>query len=210
MNTIVSFADRLQELLDFFHINASELSRRSGVSKSSISHYLKGDWEAKQDKIFAIAESMGVDEGWLMGRDVPMLSPLNVIPLPKMRKVPLLGDIACGEPILAAENIEEYVNMPDELHADFALRCRGDSMIEAQIHDGDTVYVRQQPTVENGQIAAVIIGNEATLKRVYYAENGTVMLQPANSAYAPILFSPDSGDEMRILGLAVGHYRPLV
>lgn len=129
--------------------------------------------------------------------------PDNILPMPATYTVPLLGTIACGEPILAAENIEDNVEIPEHIHADFALRCKGDSMINARIHDGDIVYIRQQPAVNNGEIAAVLIGDEATLKRVYVYEDH-VVLQPENPAYAPLVYFKDAMQAVRILGKAVG------
>ena len=126
-----------------------------------------------------------------------------------MGTVPLIGAIACGSPILAEENIEEYVDLPKHIRADFALTCRGDSMIGADIHDGDVVYIRQQAQVRSGQIAAVLIDDEATLKRVYL--NGeTVVLQPENPSYAPLVFSGPDAAALRILGLAVAFTHALV
>ena len=145
-----------------------------------------------------------------MGLDVPMerekVSDLpqspDILPLPKTKRVPLLGTIACGEPILAEENLDGYVAMADEVEADFALRCRGDSMVNARILDGDLVFIRQQPDVENGEIAAVLIGDEATLKRVYkYPEQ--VVLQPENPKYPPLVYSGEQLQDFRILGKAV-------
>lgn len=129
--------------------------------------------------------------------------PDNILPMPATYTVPLLGTIACGEPILAAENIEDNVEVPEHIHADFALRCKGDSMINARIHDGDIVYIRQQPAVNNGEIAAVLIGDEATLKRVYVYEDH-VVLQPENPAYEPLVYFKDAMQTVRILGKAVG------
>ena len=131
--------------------------------------------------------------------------PSNILPLPKTRKVPLLGTIACGEPILATENIAAYLDVAEEIHCDFALRCKGDSMTDARILDGDVVYIRHQPDVENGEIAAVLIDGmetEATLKRVYKSE-GQLMLTPANPAYAPRVFIGEDIARVRILGKAV-------
>lgn len=128
--------------------------------------------------------------------------PDNILPLPQTRKIPLLGTIACGEPILATENIECNIDIPDYIHADFALRCKGDSMVNARIMDGDIVYIRQQPDVENGEIAAVLIGDEATLKRVYKAEN-QVTLMPANDNYPPLVYTGAQLDEVRIIGKAI-------
>ena len=129
--------------------------------------------------------------------------PDNILPMPATYTVPLLGTIACGEPILAAENIEDNVEIPEHIHADFALRCKGDSMINARIHDGDIVYIRQQPAVNNGEIAAVLIGDEATLKRVYVYEDH-VVLQPENPAYEPLVYFKAAMQAVRILGKAVG------
>ena len=126
----------------------------------------------------------------------------NILPLPKTKKIPLLGTIACGEPIYADENIEEYLPVPEDVNADFCLRCKGDSMIGARIHDGDVVYIHAQDTVDNGQIAAVIIGDEATLKRVYISDR-TIMLAAANEAYAPLVYVGPEAEKVRIIGRAV-------
>lgn len=129
--------------------------------------------------------------------------PANIIPMPEMRKIPLLGSIACGAPILAEEHIDGEVDIPASVHADFALRCKGDSMINARIFDGDIVYVRQQDTVENGEIAAVLVdGNEATLKRVRLFEDH-IILEPANPMYQPLAYWQEEMNNVRILGKAV-------
>lgn len=126
----------------------------------------------------------------------------NLLPLPKTKKIPLLGDIACGCPILAEENIEALIAAPEHLHADFILKCKGDSMVNARIYDGDLVYIRQQADVDNGQIAAVLIGDSATLKRVYKYTN-KVVLQAENNAYEPLIYIDNELEEIKILGLAV-------
>lgn len=211
-----SFQSRLRAGLDAAGMTQSELSKQSGVSKSSISRYLSGAWEAKQDAVYLLAQALDVSEAWLMGYDVPMERtpqpterdntirlPANIIPVPPASKtVPLLGTIACGVPILAEENLDGEVHLPDFVHADFALRCKGDSMVDARILDGDIVYIRKQPDVENGEIAAILIGDEATLKRVYKYP-GQVVLQPANPKYAPLICAGEAINEMKILGKAV-------
>lgn len=128
--------------------------------------------------------------------------PENIIPMPEMRKIPLVGTIACGTPILADQNIDEYVTIPRNITADFALTCKGDSMINARIFDGDVVYIRQQQTVENGEIAAVLIDNEATLKRVQLFDDH-IILQPENPMYKPLAFWGEEMNNVRILGKAV-------
>ncbi len=209
------FSDRLRELLQIKGITQAELSRISGVSKSSISHYLKGDWSAKQDAIYAIAKATLTNEGWLMGYDVPMnkseksdnFVPAGFEPMPALDRVPLIGHIACGNPITAEENVEETVSVPAMWHADFTLRCEGASM-EPRIQDGDLVAIRQQPEVENGEIAAVRIGDEATLKHVYFYPN-YIELRPENPAFESIIkIGPDMND-VHIEGKAVGLCRGL-
>ena len=118
------------------------------------------------------------------------------------KKIPLLGEIAAGQPIYADEHIEEFLPVDDEVKADFALKIKGDSMINAQINDGDIVFIRQQSDVDNGQIAAVLIDDSATLKRVYHMD-GVIQLQAENPQYPPMIYSKNNCDECRILGLAV-------
>ena len=143
-------------------------------------------------EMFEIVEDMPVDIGIIP----------NIRPLPEVRKIPLIGTIACGEPILAEGHIEEYIDIPKHIHADFALTCKGDSMINARIFDGDTVYIRQQDTVENGEIAAVLIDGEATLKRVQLYEDH-ISLEPENPQYRPLVYWGEEMNNIRILGKAI-------
>lgn len=126
----------------------------------------------------------------------------NILPMPEMRKIPLLGSIACGAPILAEEHIEEYIDIPKHIAADFALTCKGDSMINARIFDGDIVYIHQQETVESGEIAAVLIDGEATLKRVRLFDDH-ISLEPENPQYRPLVFWGEEMNTIHILGKAV-------
>lgn len=125
-------------------------------------------------------------------------------PMPKMKKVPLIGRIACGDPITAMENREGEIDVPEDIRCDFALRCKGNSMIGAGIHDGDAVYIRIQPEVENGQIAAVRIGDEATLKRVYL-HTDYIELRPENPDYESIIRRREEMNDVHIEGKAVGY-----
>lgn len=129
----------------------------------------------------------------------------NIIPIPSTKKVPLLGTIACGEPIIANENIEMYIKVDESIPADFALRCKGDSMINARIFDGDIVYIRQQPDVEDGEIAAVLIGDEATLKKVHKYPN-KIVLSACNPMYDDYVYTNEQLNEIRILGKAVAFF----
>lgn len=207
---IATFAQRLRSGLDIRQMTQSELSKLSHISKSSISRYLKGDWEGKQSAVYALSNALDVTEAWLMGYDVPMESsapvapaiPAGFEPLPQMSTVPLVGAIACGTPILAEQNIEARIGIPAAWRADFALTCKGDSMA-AMIQDGDIVCIRKQPEVENGEIAAVRIGEEATLKR-FYRQGDTVMLQAENPAFSPLVYTRDQLNKITIEGRVVG------
>lgn len=203
------FATRLCEALDIRHMTAAELSRKLNINEGTISQYKKGLYEPKQRRLQAIAEALNVSIPWLMGADVPMEQEiLNFVPVDKIKKIPVLGRIACGEPILAEENIDGYVYEPKGVKADFALLCKGDSMIDANIFDNDTVFIKSQEMVENGEIAAVLIGNEATLKKVYYQGN-TLTLIAANSNYEPFVFKNEELNDIKILGKAVAVLRQL-
>lgn len=128
--------------------------------------------------------------------------PSNVQPMPAMQRVPRLGVIACGDPLLAQQNIEGYDSVPDYVKCDFTLVCRGDSMINARIFDGDIVCIREQPEVENGEIAAVLIDSEeATLKRVKLYDDH-IVLEPENPMYKPLVFWGEEMNSVRILGKA--------
>jgi len=178
------------------------------TDRSSIAKIEKGDVDLPESKIAVFAKALGTTSPKLMGWEEETTQyPSNLTPLTKsnFKKVPLIGSIACGVPILATENIEEYIDMDCELNADFALRCSGDSMINARIFNGDIVYIKKQSYVENGEIAAVLIGNsecEATLKRVYI-DKEKVRLCAENPTCEDIIFFREEMDNVRIAGKAV-------
>lgn len=210
------FASRLSQALETRGMKAADLSKKTKVAEGTISCYINGRYEAKQNRVQVFAEALDVNPAWLMGYDVPMEAersqpapaprpiPKGFEPMPKMKKIPLVGSIACGTPILAQQNIDGHVDAPEDIRCDFALRCKGDSMIGAGIHDGDAVYIHIQPEVENGEIAAVRIGEEATLKRVYY-DGTTLTLMPYNNAYAPMVYTGPQLEDVHIEGKAVGY-----
>lgn len=205
---MATFSERLCKALSVRNISAAELSRQLGINEGTLSQYKKGLYEPKQKRLQAMANALDVSIPWLMGADVPMNQEIaNLYPINKIKKVPILGTIACGEPILAEENIDGYIPLLDHINADFALICKGDSMINARICDGDVVYIRQQSMVENGEIAAVLIGNEATLKRVqFFPEKNMLILKPENPKYQDFVYLNEELDNVKILGKAVGFY----
>ena len=169
------------------------LAQRLGYrDRSSIAKIETGKVDLSQTKLEQLCRIFNVTLYHLTG----------IQEMPGTYKVPILGSIACGAPILAQEHIDGYTGVPDFVHADFALVCRGDSMVGARIFDGDLVYIRQQDTVENGEIAAVLIEGEATLKRVRYGPD-SVSLQPENPMYRPIILWGEDMNNLRILGKAV-------
>ena len=187
-------------------MSQEELGAKIGVKKAAINKYETGVVvNLKKSTIAKLAEALDTSPIYLMGWESESLSPLpsNVMPLPKMKKVPLVGQIACGTPILAEENITDYIDLPGHIRADYALLCKGDSMVNAGIQDGDIVYIRQQEEVENGQIAAVLVDeDEATLKR-FYRMDGKVTLNDENPAHAPLVYVGDEISHVRVIGLAV-------
>ena len=199
---MVSFCDRLNQIMEEKNISNAELCEITGIPKSAMSQYRSGSFKPKADRVYLIAKALGVSEAWLMGYDIPKEKIDNIVPIKKVRYIPILGRIACGEPILAEANIEGRLLLPEQVDADFALVCRGDSMIDARIFNGDYVYIKQQPIVENGEIAAVLIGEEATLKR-FYKQGDTVILKPENSSLEPLVYTKDQLNEIRIIGKAV-------
>jgi repressor LexA len=121
----------------------------------------------------------------------------------RFKKVPIIGTIACGNPILAQEYIEGYEYVRENVKVDFCLRAKGDSMIGARILDGDIVYVRKQPGVENGEIAVVLIDmEEATLKRVYKLD-GTIILRAENPNFPDKVFNKKEARAINIIGKAI-------
>lgn len=198
--------ERIKAAREKQKMSYQDISDITGFSKSVLQRYETGAVKKIPiDRLEKIALALSVPPEWLMGydttmRDIPLSD--NIIPLPKTKKVPLLGAIACGEPILAVENIDKYVEMPETVGGTFALKCKGDSMINARIFDGDVVYIRQQSDVDNGDIAAVLIGEEATLKRVYKYPS-KVVLRPENPMYEDMTYNNEELDQIRILGKAV-------
>ena len=183
------------------------LAELVGYDRSMITKIEQGKVDLTQSKISAIAKALQTTTMKLMGDEEGDDTPSNILPLPKTRKIPLLGTIACGEPILATENVAEYVDMDTDIHADFALRCNGDSMINARIFDGDIVYIRKQNSVENGEIAAVLIDgvesdSEATLKR-FFRENDKIRLSAENPMYADKQYYGEEMNQVRVIGKAV-------
>ena len=209
---MVDFNVRLVEALQLRNMKPAELSRISGISEGMISSYRHGNYKASQRNLEKLAKAINVSIPWLMGADVPITPSIpnasNIFPIER-KKIPLLGKIACGKPIMSEEVFDGYVQCNGNIHADFCLRAEGDSMINARIYDGDIVFIRQQPKVENGEIAAVSIDDTVTLKRVYVGTD-YIELKPENPTYKPLRFSKTEIEQFRIIGKAIAFQGDIV
>ncbi|MBE6646103.1 MAG: helix-turn-helix domain-containing protein [Ruminococcaceae bacterium] len=194
------FRSRLALVMAEKNIKAAELSRLTGISKPRLSQYKNGVYVPKADAICAIARALGVSEAYLLGTtDIPEARSGG-----KYKVLPVVGQIACGYPVFASEEDGGTVYTDADTDADFCLIAKGDSMKDARINSGDTVFIKKADTVNNGEIAAIIINDEATLKRVYYyPESSKLMLISENSNYEPMVYSGDELEKIRIIGKAV-------
>ena len=207
----MTIAERIKQLRLAHGLSQQELADKDGLSKSSINMYERGERIPPLKAQEPLADFFNVDLDYLTGRSdrttrlIGANIPAGFDPLPRMSTVPLVGTIACGTPILAEENIEARIGVPAAWRADFALTCKGDSM-EPRYQNGDVVCIRVQPEVENGEVAAVLIGEEATLKR-FYREGDTVTLVAVNPAYPPLVYRGEELNQIRIEGRVVGFCR---
>jgi repressor LexA len=190
------YMNSLKALRDERNVSQQELANFLNVKQGTISSWETGRTAIDSTLLTKIAEYLKVTTDQILGA-----CPSNVLPI-TTRNFPILGEIAAGEPITMVEDFESYVEAGADIHADFCIKIKGDSMIGARIQDGDIVFIRQQPDVANGQIAAVAIDDEATLKRVYKT-NDTIILNAENPAYEPIIIHKGNTDNIRILGLAI-------
>lgn len=203
-------SQRIRQQRRALGLSQEELASRMGYrSKSSITKLEKGVNDLPHSRLEELARALHTTPAWLLGLEpVSSAPPPGFEALPRMVPVPLVGSIACGSPITAEQNIERYIGVPAAWRADFALTCHGSSMAPT-ICDGDIVCIRSQPEVEQGEIAAVRIGEEATLKH-FHRQGSTIMLLADNAAVCPpLIYSGAQLDEIRIEGRAVGFCRGL-
>lgn len=201
-------------------LTMAEVAKTVGVSEATVSRWESGNiGNMKRDRIALYAKALQVSPTYIMGMDDDTTSSSpsddlaelyakypNIKPIKKV-KIPMLGNIACGEPTFADEEHETYIETDGHINADFCLTCDGDSM-EPKLLNGDIVFIRKQPEVNDGQIAAVLIEDEATLKRVYYDKpNNILRLIAENPKYDPLIYSGEQLNRIRILGKAVSLYR---
>lgn len=201
--------ERIRARREAMGLSQTALADLIGESKQTLYKYESGIISnIPSDKIESIASALKVSPAWIMGWDeaAPVI-PAGFEPIPEMSSVPRVGRIACGAPILAEENIEAQDSVPAMWHADFTLLCVGESM-EPKIKDGDLVAIKAQPEVENGEIAAVRIDCEATLKRVFVFPDH-IELRAENPAFPTIIRIGEAMNDVHIEGKAVGLCRGL-
>lgn len=211
----MSISENLNAAIQKSGISYRELSDRTGVPKSAIQRYASGETEKIPiDRLKLICEALGINVAYIMGWDsdasaspsVPDLP--NIVPLRRIR-VPILGDIAAGEPVLAEEHLQEYAELDENAPScDYGLRVTSDSM-EPTIRPGDLVFIRQQDDVDDGQIAAVLLDDSATLKHIYHMPGGLQLLSENVTKYPPRVVTFEEYNTIKILGLAVAYRRKL-
>ncbi|MBQ9808896.1 MAG: helix-turn-helix domain-containing protein [Ruminococcus sp.] len=200
-------------------LSQKEFADKLGMNARTYASYERGERDISTAVLLNICKTLNISSDVLLGNDTDNtsnsdLSALmqkydNIKPI-KLKRFPMLGEIACGAPIFADEDKEHYIMADMDIDADFCLTAKGDSMIGARIYNGDIVFIKEMPIVENGDIAAVIIEEEATLKRVYYyPDKGKLVLNPENPAYEPLVYIGDELNYIRILGKAVYFMSPV-
>ena len=199
-------ANKLREMRKEKGLTLEVLAEKLGTSRQTIHRYESGKISnIPPEKVMLLAEALETTPASLMGweESTSVFGHKNILPI-AIKKLPILGEISCGKPVYAEEEHENYIAADAELDADFCLKASGDSMIGARIYDGDIVFIRSQNLVDNGEIAAVIIDDEATLKRVYfYPEEGKLILSPENPKYSPLVYIGEELNQINILGKAV-------
>ncbi|MDD3052334.1 MAG: XRE family transcriptional regulator [Candidatus Cloacimonetes bacterium] len=208
----MTLLERVKELCSENKVSQRTVEKECGLSNGSITKWKTSN--PSSDTVQKVAEFFNVSTDWLNGTSEmkdrttketieQWNERLGILPISKQR-LPLLGEIACGEPIFANEERESYIEAGTNIQADFCLKAKGDSMINARIHDGDIIFIRKQEMVANGDIGAVIIDESATLKRVfYYPDDKKLVLQAENPKYEPLVYIGEELDHVHILGKAV-------
>lgn len=227
INKPATTAERLRQIMQERGLKQADILRlcaplckQYGVKMGSndLSQYVTGKIEPGQFKLIVLGQALGVSEAWLMGFDVPRdreapaADPVipGLYPI-KKKRFPVLGRVACGEPIFAEEDHETFIKASADIDADFCLIAQGDSMTGAHIEDGDILFIKQMPVVPNGKIAVVLIGDEATVKYIdYRQETATLILTPANPAFRTQIYQGEELEQIRVIGMAVCLQKMLV
>lgn len=213
-------ADRLKQIMLERGIKQADIVRlcqpyanryKTKIGRNDISQYISGKYVPGQNKLFVLAKALRVNEAWLMGCDVDRApredndildfdgSSINRILL---KKIPMLTDVVREKFTAMTQDCGTFVEANENINADFCMTAKGDGMINARIFDGDVVFIRQQPAVENGEIAAVVVNNEVTLKRVYYYDN-RIELRSENPTYPTLNYEGERLKDIQVIGKAI-------
>lgn len=191
-----------------------QLAEILGKNRATVYRYESGDIDDMPTKVLeSVAKALRTTPARLMGwsddADYSWLKNRDDIHSIDTASFPVIGEIACGEPIVMNEEHEVYVDASARIKADAILVASGDSMIGARIYDGDIVFIKFQAEVENGEIAAVAINDEATLKR-FYKFGGSIVLRAENPNYKDIIIDASNTDTIRVIGKAVAFQSDLM
>lgn len=208
----MTLAERLKNERNKIGLSQKELADKLGMNARTYASYERGERDISTSVLLTICQTLNISSDALLGNNAAeenneledLMQKYNNIKPIKLKRFPMLGEIACGKPIFADEDREHYVMADMDISADFCLTAKGDSMINARIYEGDIVFIKEMPIVENGDIAAVIIDDEATLKRVYYyPDDNMLQLVAENPKYKPLVYQGEELNHIRILGKAV-------
>lgn len=184
-------------------LTLEDVAKRVGVSPATISRWESGDIaNMRRDRIAALAEALQISPAVIMGWEADTPIPPGAH-RPQFKKVPMLGYAAAGQPLEDLNQDTPYYDVDNKYDVDFCITVRGDSMIDANINDGDIVFIKSMPEVPNGKIACVEIDNEKVCLKRFYKSGKTISLASANSKYAPMFFTEDTCESIKVLGLAV-------
>ena len=203
------FKDNLTRYMRARGVDQSYIVSQLGLTASTVSDWVHGKKYPRVDAMQRLADLLGVSMAELTTADAPSVTrplPAGLSPVRK-RRIPMIGHVAAGVPIMAEREYEEYEDDTYGISCDYVLRVEGDSM-EPRIIDGDVVYVREQPDVDDGQIAVVGVDDSVTLKVVYHIQNGLQLIS-LNPKYKPMIYNRDNTDYLAIIGLAVAYKRRL-
>lgn len=192
------FSDNLKKYLRKKNISQSEFAKLLNYPETTVSNWINANTYPRIDKIEEISRFFGITKSELTEEKLPE----NLIKISRVTMIPVLGEIACGDPIWVSENYDGYFALDNSLNADFILVAKGESMIDAGINDGDKCFIRKQEYIDSGKIGVVLLDDSATLKRIYKSEKGYI-LQPENRDYSPLAIEGD----IKILGELVGVYK---
>ena len=200
----VKIGDNIKKFRELHNLKQEDLGNRIGVGGATISSWEKGRTEPNMGFTQKLADFFNVTTDELI-YGIKLSSLSGIIPIRKIRKLPILGTTCAGDGVWCEENYEDYISVDDHIKADFALRVQGNSMINANIHDGDIAFFQKTNSVDNGNIACVLLTetNEVMLKKVLFADNNAI-LQPCNDEYQPVITN-----DFIVLGLLKGIYKEI-